>query len=103
MVQTPRDAIETEFVSYYNGDEMPAAEDLDVAERAAGSAMRIRELAGDEGAGGAAALLREMAEDRGHPLTTRIVDTSLYDWTGDEESWHAFQRLVRTIADELER
>ena len=94
---SPQGALISEFVNYYNADELPLIVAGDVDAEAEESGRRLVRALGNR-AEEAVALLLRVVEDREGPLLEELDRRTMYAWNGTEEDWQLFRRLVQGIA-----
>jgi hypothetical protein len=95
-------AIENEFVCYYQLDELPGvwteeALAADWDERAASSADRLLHVLGKERAQELIDVLERMRNDPQDLLVQRISSGTMMFWFDDPQYWQAFQSLIDRI------
>lgn len=95
-------AIESEFVCYYQLDELPGvwteeALATDWDERAASSAERLLHVLGKERAPELIDVLDRLRHNPQDPLVQRISSGTMMFWFDDPQYWRAFEALIDRI------
>src|SRR4051794_1034690 len=101
MVKDPREAVVSEFVNYYNADELPLILAGDVDAEAGASGGRLVHVLGAR-AREAVALLQRVVDDSEGALLEELDRRTMYAWRGTEEDWELFLRIVHGISVSVE-
>ena len=101
QILDPHKALESEFVCYFNGDELPVVHDeaflASLPQRAWASAHRLRHAVGDDKINELIAVLQSLKEEPEGILMSVIAARSLVAWQDDPRDWAVFQNLINQL------
>lgn len=102
----PQRAIESEFVCYYNGDEIGFVNNdafrISMPRRAWDSAHRLRHAVGDDKLVELIGNLEFLRANADAPQMINLMEASLTWWADDPQDWAVFQDLVDRIIKNLQ-
>jgi hypothetical protein len=101
-VKDPRDVVLSEFVNYYNADELPLVLAGDVDEQADDSGRRFVHVLG-AGAWRATSALQRVVDGEDESLLEDLDRRTMYAWSGTQEDKELLRRIVRGISAAVER
>ena len=105
-IKTPQKAIESEFVCYYNGDELNERSDefrSQLPRMTWASARRLRNAVGIEQVPDLIAMLESMKAEPYGPMMSVIINRTMIGWPDDPKDWAVFNELIDQIIDFLRR
>src|SRR3990167_5374747 len=105
-IKTPQQAIESEFVCYYNGDELNERSDEFRAQLPMmtwASARRLRNAVGAEKVPDLIGVLESMKAEPYGPMMSTIITSTMIGWPDDPQDWAVFKDLLDRIIDFLRK
>ena len=102
MVKDPRDVVLSEFVNYYNADELPLVLTGDVDEQADDSARHFVHELGARAREAVTMLQRVVAGQDDH-LLEDLDRRTHYGWSGTPEDRELLRRIVERISVAVDR
>ena len=101
-MKNPRDVVISEFVNYYNADELPQVLAGDVDEQADESGRRFVHVLGARAREGTSLLLGAV-DGHDESLLEDLDRRTMYAWSGTREDRELLRRIVRGISAAVER